>query len=436
MTLPCRSRSNPSLSANERRKLGIGSHQEIDLANIRSDQRPMFADFVAARGHERIGREEAGAIQMTTLHPIRVLMILDTFRFGGAENLVAELGRFDPESLQVAVASLAPAEIAGDAMFGRLAAAGLKPTYLSVRRLLDLRGFFRLVRTLRLVPVDVVHTHLDYSAMLVPLAARLAGKPTVATLHETPRQHPSRRERLKELLTVRVPGRLGRVVFVSQYAFDEFARRYGPARSTWRVIHNGINLDRYNPQRDRPPGSERPVWAVVAALRPLKNHVDLVRAWAGVVAVHPKATLLVVGDGPSRSDIEQTLADAGLQDSVRMLGRREDVPELLQTVDGVVSASVWEALPTALIEAGACGLPVVAADAGGTGEIVEDGVNGRLVPVRDVPALTRALLDIIGDPALAADYGAAGRARAEEKFSMTTWVNALERLYREVIGGA
>lgn len=167
MTLPCRSRSNPSLSANERRKLGIGSHQEIDLANIRSDQRPMFADFVAARGHERIGREEAGAIQMTTLHPIRVLMILDTFRFGGAENLVAELGRFDPESLQVAVASLAPAEIAGDAMFGRLAAAGLKPTYLSVRRLLDLRGFFRLVRTLRLVPVDVVHTHLDYSAMLV-----------------------------------------------------------------------------------------------------------------------------------------------------------------------------------------------------------------------------------------------------------------------------
>lgn len=119
-----------------------------------------------------------------------------------------------------------------------------------------------------------------------------------------------------------------------------------------------------------------------------------------------------------------------------MLGRREDVPELLQTVDGVVSASVWEALPTALIEAGACGLPVVAADAGGTGEIVEDGVNGRLVPVRDVPALTRALLDIIGDPALAADYGAAGRARAEEKFSMTTWVNALERLYREVIGGA
>lgn len=371
---------------------------------------------------------------MTTLNSIRVLMILDTFKFGGAENLIAELGRFDPPSLRLSVASLAPAEISGDAMFDRLAAVGLKPTYLSVSRLLDPRGFVRLVRTLRRAPVDVIHAHLDYAAILVPIAARLAGKPSVATLHVCPRQHPPRGERLKELLTVRIPGRLSRVVFVSQYARDEFARTYGPARSTWRVIHNGINLDRYNARRDRAFGTDRPVWAVVAALRPPKNHVDLVRAWSGVVAVHPGATLLVVGDGPSRGDIERAVADAGLQDSVRMLGRREDIPELLQTVDGVVSASVWEALPTALIEAGACGLPVVAADAGGTREIVEDGVNGRLVPVRDVPALTQALLDVIGDPALAAEYGAAGLALAQEKFSMATWVNALERLYREVIG--
>lgn len=380
----------------------------------------------------RTGVGEGDAISMTTGDPIRVLMILDSFSFGGAENLIVELGLDDPPSLQVSVASLAPADVGGDEMLSRLSAAGLEPTYLSVRRLLDPRGFFRLVQTLRRTQVDVVHAHLDYAAILVPLAARLAGVPSVATLHVCPRLNPQRGERIKERLTVRIPGRLGRLVFVSRYARDEFARQYGPARSTWRVIYNGVNLERYA-VRSGPRADDRPVWAVIAALRPDKNHVGLVRAWAGVVAVHPEATLLVVGDGPCRGEIEAAVAEAGLEQSVRLLGRREDVPAILQTVDGVVSASWWEALPTALIEAGACGLPVVAADAGGTAEIVTDGVNGRLVPVRDIPALTDALLDVIGQPEVAAAYGAAGRAMAEEKFSMTTWVNGLVRLYREVI---
>jgi glycosyltransferase involved in cell wall biosynthesis len=103
------------------------------------------------------------------------------------------------------------------------------------------------------------------------------------------------------------------------------------------------------------------------------------------------------------------------------------------SVDGVVSASVDEALPTALIEAAACGLPVVAADAGGTREIVEDGVTGRLVPLRDVPALADALLATIADPATAAAYGAAGRAAVEAKYSFPRWVENLETLYAELL---
>ena len=97
-------------------------------------------------------------------------------------------------------------------------------------------------------------------------------------------------------------------------------------------------------------------------------------------------------------------------------------------------ASVDEALPTALIEAAASGLPVVAADAGGTREIVADGITGRVVPVGDVPALTDALLEVIGDPERATAYGAAGRALVEQKYSMTTWVDRLEELYREAMG--
>lgn len=365
--------------------------------------------------------------------PTRVLMILDSFNFGGAENLIAELGRYHPAALEVSVASLAPAEQDRNAMLDRLTEAGLQPEYLSVNRLLDLAGFRELVRRLRRAEVDVVHAHLGYAATVVPLAARLAGKPVVATLHLSPQRHNSRGEWLKERLSVRIPARLGRLVLVSQHAFDEYARVHGPARATWRMIPNGVDLDRYT-MRSGVRSAEGPIWAVVAALRPDKNHLDLIRAWSTVVAAHPGATLLVVGDGPSRGDIEKAVSQAGLEESVRLLGRREDVAEILRGVDGVVSASVDEALPTALIEAGASGLPVVATDAGGTREIVADGVTGRLVPMRDVPALTEALLETIGDPVRAAEYGAAGRAQALEKYSMATWVDRLSLLYREVIG--
>src|SRR4051812_16872913 len=87
----------------------------------------------------------------------RVLMIVDSFSFGGAENLIVELGRHTQGSLEVSVASLAPADQDRNDMVGRLTEAGLDPTYLSVRRLLDPGGFLYLVRSLRRASVDVVH---------------------------------------------------------------------------------------------------------------------------------------------------------------------------------------------------------------------------------------------------------------------------------------
>jgi glycosyltransferase involved in cell wall biosynthesis len=361
-------------------------------------------------------------------------MVLDSFSFGGAENLIVELARYAPVRLEVSATSLAPDDRGDNVIVGRLTEAGLSPTYLSNHRLLDPAGFLRLVRMLRRAPVDVVHAHLSYSAILVPLAARLVGKPVVATLHTCPQHHAGLREWLKERLSVRISARLGRLVFVSQHVYNEYVRRHGPARPTWRVIPNGVDLDRYH-VRTRPTPTDSPVWAVVAALRPGKNHLDLLRAWAGVVTAQPGAILLIVGDGPCRGDIERAVSAAGLCESVRLLGRREDVPEILRTVDGVVSASIDEALPTALIEAGACGLPIVAADAGGTREIVVDGVTGRLVPVGDVSALTEALLSTIRDPARATAYGLAANALVQEKYSMKTWVENLDHLYREVVRG-
>jgi len=103
--------------------------------------------------------------------PIRVLMILDSFSFGGAENLVVELASLSHSSLRLSVASLAPFSQGRNAMLGRLIDAGLEPMYLDMRRLLDPKGFVRLVRTLRCAPVDVVHAHQVLQHLTRPIDA-------------------------------------------------------------------------------------------------------------------------------------------------------------------------------------------------------------------------------------------------------------------------
>ncbi len=367
---------------------------------------------------------------------ISVLHVLDSFSFGGAENLVVEMALHAPSSLHLSVASLSPPRPGTDIMFDRLRNAGLAPRHVGVRRLLDPQGFVRLVRFLRESDADVIHAHLGYSATLVPLAATLAGKPAIATLHLSPQDGLDRGERLKEWLSVAVPSTFGRLVLVSQAVFDSYRDRY-PARGTrWDMIPNGVDLERFT---GRPTGhglhapvdfGTGQVWACVAALRKDKEHLELVEAWRQVATVHPNARLLIVGDGEMRAEIESAVADAGLSGAIQLLGRREDVAEILARVDGVVSASSLEALPTSLIEGAACGLPVVAAAAGGTTEIVRDGVTGRVVRIHDPSALASALIDVIGNPSMGRRWGEAGRALVESRYSMTTWLDTLAATYR------
>jgi glycosyltransferase involved in cell wall biosynthesis len=365
------------------------------------------------------------------MRPIRALHVLDSFSFGGAEQLVASLGAHPSPGLEVRAASLAPTGLGRDAMLPRLEAAGLRPVHLGVRRLLDAPGLSRLVGQLRRSGADVVHAHLGYAATVVPLAARLAGIPCVATLHHVPEDLP-RGEWFKERMSVRVPTRLGRLVFVSQYAKDEFARRHGPAQDSWRVIHNAVDLDRFRPPEH--PTERPPTWLALAALRAPKGHDDLLHAWAKVSAAHPGAHLLVAGDGPQADHLRDLVVRLGLRDRVELLGARDDVPELLRQVDGVVSASHTEALPTALIEAAASGLPVVATAVGGTAEVVVDGVTGRLVPAHKPDRLADALAALVDDPASRARMGDAARHHAQDHFGMSRWVDQLTDLYTEVLG--
>jgi len=163
----------------------------------------------------------------------------------------------------------------------------------------------------------------------------------------------------------------------------------------------------------------------VAALEEHKDHRTLLEAWGRLAAARPDAHLFLAGDGSLRRELE---ARAAQLPRVRLLGFRDDLPDLLAAADVAVLTSCTEGLGSTLIDAMVTGLPVVATRAGGIPELVEDGVNGLLCPIRDAAAVATALATVLDDAALRQRFAAAGRISAQ-RFTAGRMVEAYRRLY-------
>jgi glycosyltransferase involved in cell wall biosynthesis len=172
------------------------------------------------------------------------------------------------------------------------------------------------------------------------------------------------------------------------------------------------------------PGEDLVV--TVARLAPQKGLGTLVDAAAAAAGHRPGLRWVVAGDGPLHDDLEQQVAATGAP--VRLLGRREDVADLMAAADVVVSTAVWEGQPLAVQEALALGAAVVATDAGGTREVTEDAAV--LVPVGDAGALADAVVGVLADPERAGALREAALARAAALPTLPDVLRQLDRVYR------
>lgn len=176
-----------------------------------------------------------------------------------------------------------------------------------------------------------------------------------------------------------------------------------------------------------------PLAGMVARFAEVKGHIHLLDAARGVVDRLPEARFVLIGDGGLRETIEQRIEELGLADNVHLLGWRSDVEELIADLDVYVLASVGsEGSSRATLEAMAARLPVVATTVGMLPEVVEDGVNGRLVPPADPEAMAQAVLDVLQSPTRR-EMGEAGRRRVEDEFSLDRMVAQTEAVYAEAL---
>lgn len=198
----------------------------------------------------------------------------------------------------------------------------------------------------------------------------------------------------------------------------------------YRVVPNGVRLERFA----LPRAPVRGRILMVGRLAPPKRPDLALRALATVRERIPEAELHVVGEGPLRAAAERLALELGVAEAVSFLGSRDDVPELLAGAECAVLASDYEGCPYAVVEAMASSVAVAATAAGGTGELVREGVTGALAPKGDADGLAAAIEAVLADPARAAALGAEGRRDAERRLSLDRMVERLATLYRDLAG--
>jgi len=370
---------------------------------------------------------------------IRVQIVIDSLTWGGAESLLADLAAAAPSAgIELSVAYLK--DIDGSPSARRLREAGVEPVLLGTGRLTDPRSLQRVRRHLAATRPDVVHTHLDTADVLGGIAARSLGIPAVSTVHliaPAISDDPGLRGRAKRGLTVLARGALDqRVLVVSDAALRAYVSRPGSGLCRVVTVRNGI----VSPQRSRTrqevraelgiPG-EAVVATTVTVLRPGKGHALALEAIDRLRHRHPELVLLVLGDGPSRPEVERMAAPLGAH--VILTGHRDDVPELLGASDILLHPTEMDAFPTSLLQAAAAGLPAAATAVGGIPEIIEDGRTGLLLTAPTADAVERALARLLDDPELRGALGATARERFTTKFSAERWALRLRAVYEQCL---
>lgn len=316
--------------------------------------------------------------------------------------------------------------------------AGFAVYYLPLSNVLSLPIVaLRLYRLLRANHFDILHLYGLKANFLGRIVGRLSGHNRI--LGGLRNKYPSQINKSWILWLDRLTfGCSLGYVSNSKAAVDFLVSHGYDSRKFW-VIHNGIDTNVLNKHSEKetikqeyelPP--DVPIITCVANLRPSKGHEYLIRALYELKSEGLGFRALLVGDGPLHGELERLVQKLELEKQVLFLGfkDREDIPEILAITDFLVLSSLWEGLPTAIIEAMAAGCPVVATAVGGSPELIIEGQTGFLVRPRDSRALAQKMRLLLEDPKLCKNMGKAGAERAKEYFSLERMVREYESLYK------
>jgi glycosyltransferase involved in cell wall biosynthesis len=300
-------------------------------------------------------------------------------------------------------------------------------------RKLDATSILRLRKLIVKLQIDVIHANSGYAAIAGSLARIGLNTRLVYVMHTE--MLFSMRTRLffcllRPLITAQIA--------VSSVVAKNMRKKKFliPFKKADRVIYNGIDLDNFQPLDSklakRKLGLEGMIIGSVGRLVTMKGYSYLIRAFAKLKDEFPALNLVLVGEGPEKSELKMLAKMLNVSERIFFLGTRTDIPEVLSAFDVFILPSLTEALSISVLEAMAVCKPVVASDVGGLGEIVSDWENGFLVPPGDVDALAQAIATIIKNVDISKRMGMNGRLIVQQGFSVDRMISDYINLYSDV----
>lgn len=375
--------------------------------------------------------------------PMKILLITDTdlAQRGGSERFLLHLlERLDSSRFHMDVIQLERGPGPGaDSLFPLCAGAQPTVEYRPVGAIYSFRAWkvwWELLGRVRQGQYDIIqsqHEKADLLNAFLPRGPRRTLK--ISNRRDTGFQKgPALR-----LLFLLINHRFDRFIAPSRAILNQLERSEGVDPERTRCLPNGVNCERYRPldesarlagRLDHGLSPTAYLIGCVARLVPVKRHADLIQGFATITDRFPDSELVLVGGGPLQAELEHQVVRLGIAGRVRFFGEGRQMEQLLPLFDAFALASWTEGLSNAILEAMACGLPIVATRVGGNPELVEAGVSGHLVAPFCPDELAAAMSRLLEQREQGRAMGRAARIRAETSFSLPGMIDSFTDYYR------
>jgi len=380
--------------------------------------------FKAHRLREFQAKRESFSLSTANPQSINLLYIIWSLGLGGAERVVINLAKgLDKTKFNPMVCCLnEKGEFANE-----LENEGIKVIALNKKGRFDISVIFKLISIIRQYKIDIVHTHLWGANFWGRIAAEIT---RVSVVIATEHNVDSWKTKFYLAIDRWLSHSTEKIIAVSDKV-KEFYMSKGIDANKIIVIHNGIDIKRYELALGNKKDKEITL-AVMGRLVLQKGHRFFLMALKELIRSY-KVKGLIIGSGPLEQELRQLSQNLGLNGNVTFTGLRQDIPDLLKTIDILVIPSLREGLPIIALEAMASGIPIVATKVGGNPEVVLDGQTGILVPAGDSMALAEAIERLIKDKNLVRKFSEKALDRIKEYFTLEKMVKETEEVYRECL---
>jgi len=367
---------------------------------------------------------------------IKLLHIALSMEHGGLERIINHFARnLDRDIFEMSICCLD----GGGEFLNDLSGLSIQSKVLARKPgLVDFRVLWALTTHIHKEKIDIIHSHSGCS-FYASVAAVLGGAKGVI--------HTDHGRLVPDRLSLILEDMLSSYVMNAYVAVSEQLARYlsSKARISNRKLHviiNGVDTTRFVPltelrikqirnDLDIPEGAE--IIGTICRLDPVKNLSFMIQTIRPVLEARERMFILIVGDGPDRENLETMVRHMRLGRKVKFLGKQNNIENIMPVFDAFVLPSISEGTSMTILEAMACGIPVIASAVGGNVDLIQEGVNGYLFPLDRPDILAQRVIELLDSPDKQRDLGSRGRDIAEKKFNLDRMMETYSSLYLKTI---